>query len=213
MQLEYAFNDCSNITSITIPESVASIGYGAFSGCTGLTSVKYMKEVQGVYKYENGTLTIQNDGMADSPQWYKDNINPLMLNVVFSGSETSIGKEAFSGCCSLKSITIPNSVTSIGYCAFSGCSNLTEIIIPKNVTKIGGDTFYGCEKLTVYCEIAFWPKTWDDSWESWKKSIYNVYLNTYDTFTVTIKVYWYRDIQPTESGNYWHYVDGVVTKW
>ena len=82
---DYAFKDCSGLTSVTIPNSVKSIGRVAFYHCSGLTSV-----------------TIPN-------------------------SVTSIGKEAFSRCSSLTNVTIGNSVTRIGEKAFSNCYALTEI--------------------------------------------------------------------------------------
>ena len=136
---EYAFEGCSGLTSMTIPNSVTSIGNGAFSGCFGLTE-----------------LTIPN-------------------------SVTSIGEGTFSGCTSLTSLTIPNSVTSIGSEAFSGCFGLTSIsvengneeydsrdncnaiietasntliagcnntVIPNSVTSIGKGAFENCSGLT-----------------------------------------------------------------
>ena len=101
-----AFAGCSGLTSITIPDSVTCIGYGAFESCTGLTS-----------------LTIPN-------------------------SVTTIGGNAFNGCSSITSITIPDSVTTIGNYAFDSCTGLTSLTLPDSVTSIGGGAFYGCSNLT-----------------------------------------------------------------
>ena len=103
---EGAFSFCTSLTSVTIPNSVTSIGHGAFYDCTSLTSV-----------------TIPD-------------------------SVTSIGGSAFRGCSSLTSVTIPNSVTSIGSYAFSGCSSLTSVTIPDSVTSIGVGAFASCTSLT-----------------------------------------------------------------
>ncbi len=100
-----AFGACDSLKSITIPNSVTSIGEGAFSGCNSLTSI-----------------TIPN-------------------------SVTSIGDGAFSWCNSLTSITIPDGVTSIGNMVFYNCYNLTSIMIPGSVTSIDVDAFYLCGNL------------------------------------------------------------------
>ena len=119
----------SGLTSVTIPNSVTSIGSSAFRGCTGLTSV-----IIG-----DGVTTIRGYAFKDCT---------ALTSVTIGNSVTTIGDLAFYGCNSLPSITIPNSVTSIGGYAFYGCSSLTSITIPNSVTSIGGYAFKDCTALT-----------------------------------------------------------------
>lgn len=100
-----AFSDCRDLTSITIPNSVTSIGLGAFAGCNSLTSVN------------------------------------------FGNSLTTIGSAAFFTCDGLTSVTIPNSVITIGEQAFWDCNDLISVTIPNSVTSIGDGAFADCTKL------------------------------------------------------------------
>ena len=134
-----AFEGCTGLTSVTIPNSVTFIGSSAFYGCTGLTSIK-VESGNSVYdSRENCNAIIETA------------TNKLMVgcqNTIIPNSITSIGGSAFRDCTGLTSITIPNSVTFIGDYAFDGCSGLTSITIPNSVTSIGRSTFYGCTGLT-----------------------------------------------------------------
>jgi len=138
---KYAFRDCEEMASVTIPSTVVAIGEDAFR--TSLTSVH----------------------ISDLDAWckiafYNNFSNPLycgqhlFLNgvennhLLIPNSVTSIGDYAFCGCISFESVTIPNSVTSIGAYAFDYCSNLTSVTIPNSVTSIGANAFYQCSNLT-----------------------------------------------------------------
>ena len=101
----YAFDGCIGLTSIELPSFVTFIGNAAFNRCTGLA-----------------TITIPN-------------------------LVTSIGSNAFQLCRGLTSIDIPNSVTTIGSEAFSQCSGLISIEIPTTVTSIGTNPFIYCSSL------------------------------------------------------------------
>ena len=126
---DYAFSDCSGLTSVEIPNSVTSIGYEAFQGCSGLTSIVI----------PNSVTSIGSSAFSDC--------NGL-IRVEIPNSVTSIGSSAFSDCSGLTSIEIGNSVTSIGVCAFSDCYGLTSVVIPNSVTSIGEWAFEYCSGLT-----------------------------------------------------------------
>ena len=146
-----AFRDCSDLTSVTIGNSVKHIGANSFCYCSGLTSV-----IIG-----NSVTTIDNSAFYGSSSLTSITIPNSVTRIgesVFSGcssltsvsignSVTSIGNSVFSGCSCLTSITIPGSVTTIGYMAFYNCSSLTSVAIPNSVTSIGNSAFYGCNSL------------------------------------------------------------------
>lgn len=124
-----AFCGCTNLTNVIIPNSVTYIGQKAFYDCTSLTSVAIPNGVKGI-----GGLTFY--GCTS------------LISVTIPNGIADIGILAFYGCSSLTSITIPNRVTSIGSFAFQGCSNLESITIPNSVTDIGDAAFSCCTSLT-----------------------------------------------------------------
>ena len=137
-----AFQNCTGITSIVIPDSVISIGVSTFSGCTSLAEItvspnnKNYSSVAGVlFNKDVSELIVYPKGNGRSAYTVPDGV-------------TSIGGSAFSGCTSLAEIVIPDSVTSIGDSAFSGCTSLAEIVIPDSVTSIGVFAFSGCTSLS-----------------------------------------------------------------
>ena len=110
-----AFRGCSGLTELTLPNSVTSIGGCAFEGCNGLTE-----------------LTLPN----------------TLERIVAS---------AFRGCSGLTELTLPNSVWSIGEYAFQGCSGLTELTLPSSVTRIGKNAFSDCSGLEKIISLAEIP--------------------------------------------------------
>ena len=149
---EYAFEGCSSLTSMTIPNSVTSIENSAFGGCSSLTSVTIPNSVTSIGDvafsgcYSLASVTIPNS--VTSIGYSAFSVCISLTSVTIPNSVTSIGEGAFSGCISLTSVTIPNSVTEIGDDAFYGCSSLTSVNIPNSVTSIGNEAFYECSSLT-----------------------------------------------------------------
>ena len=149
---DFAFAECSGLTSLTLPSSVTSIGDGVFSGCRGLTSLTIPSGVTSIGDYAFSgcsgltSLTIPS-GVTSIGDLTFNGCSGLTSLTIPSGV-TSIGDMAFEGCRGLTSMTIPSSVTSIGNYAFIGCSGLISLTIPSSVTEIGESAFRGCSGLT-----------------------------------------------------------------
>ena len=123
-----------------------------------------------------------------------------LTSVTIGNSVTSIGSYAFYNCDSLTSVTIGNSVTSIGSYAFYDCGSLTSVTIPDSVTSIGSYAFAYCYSLRVY---------YMGNTEQWSE----IAISSSNYYLTNATRYYYNETEPTEEGNYWHYVDGVVTIW
>ena len=149
---EGAFNSCSNLSSITIPNSVTNIGEWAFGSCSGLTSVTIPNSVTSIgsyaFSYCSGltSITIPKSVSSIGICTFRDCTN--LTSVTIPNSVTNIGSYAFLHCTSLTSVTIPNSVATIESHAFSGCSGLTSVTIPNSVMDIGSYAFYSCTGLS-----------------------------------------------------------------
>ncbi|MDA7658125.1 leucine-rich repeat protein [bacterium] len=148
-----AFFFCTNLTSIVIPDSVTSMGYQAFAYCRSLMSVTIGNGVTSIgdtafYGCTSLTSITIPDGVTSIENEAFQSCSGL-TSITISNSVTSIGDWTFDGCNNLKSITIPDSVTSIGVGAFRGCRSLKSITIPDSVTNIGGGAFRDCSSLTT----------------------------------------------------------------
>ena len=124
-----AFSGCSGLTSVTIPGGVTRIGGYAFFGCSGLTSVTIPEGVTIIDPYAFSGCS-------------------GLTSVTIPSRVTYMGMSAFECCYGLTSVTILEGVTMIGGHAFSGCSGLTSVTIPSSVTSIGDSAFSGCSGLT-----------------------------------------------------------------
>ena len=123
-----AFESCYGLTSVTIPNSVTSIGHSAFRS-SGLTIITIENSVTSIGDYAFYACT-------------------GLTSITIPNLITSIGIGTFTGCSGLTSITIPDSVTSIGGQAFNSCSGLTSVTIGNSVSSIGSNTFANCIGLT-----------------------------------------------------------------
>ena len=150
-----AFKNCTDLTSITIPEGVTSIGSNSFYGCNNLTSVTTNSDASfsgaSLYFIKDGIkyMVLDKNSVSVVANSYSGKI-AIPENVTYGNTfnVTSIANSAFYNCTGLTSITIPEGVTSIGDATFRGCKSLTSATIPESVTSIGTFAFYGCTSLT-----------------------------------------------------------------
>ena len=184
---------CSKIRSVTIPQSVTSIGKRAFDGCSALTTLSLGEKIKtiGNYAFENCTsltgVTIPQSVTSIGYYAFEGctNLNPLTIkgpitsmgNYAFAGSTyltsltlyddiQTIGNFAFVGSTSLKTVTLPKNLTSIGEYAFARCSELESITIPEKVKTINSKTFADCSNLEYIILPAGLTTFFDDSLEN-----------------------------------------------
>ena len=157
--------------------------------------------------YTVGSKTYRVEGIGPKSSSSRGIITNNVTSVVVQEGVSYIGFKAFylTYDCQITSIKLPDSITKIYNQAFYG-PKITEIYISKNVQSIDKNAFYACSTLqTVY--YGGTSEEWEAKFSSGEfSSTNNEYLRNAD-------IWFYSEGTPTEAGNFWHYVDGVITKW
>lgn len=199
-----AFWGCSSLTRITIPNSVTGIGDYAFGNCTSLVDITIPDSVMTIGDSAfYGCTSLTSITIPD----HVTNISGVfsgctsLTNIIIGNGIKSIGDSVFYNCLSIASITLPDSVTNIGDYSFRYCTGLTSIVIPDGVASIGESAFEGCWNLAK----VYYGGT-ADQWTS-------ISIDSYNSKLTGATRYYYSETKQTNGGNYWHYVDGVVTEW
>ncbi len=148
--ITYAFKAAS-ITSISIPNTITTIGSGAFESCKELISVEIPNSIQLIESYlfdgcENLTTVIIPNSITEIRSCAFFNCKSI-TTIELPNSVTKIGMRAFEECSNLSNISLPNSIINIEIKAFLGCKNLKSIIIPTSLAHIKSSLFLGCTNL------------------------------------------------------------------
>ena len=150
---EYAFNGCSHLTSVDIPNCIVEIGRGAFCECSSLKSIVIplgVEKIESSTFYECSSLQsiVIPDNVTEIGECAFRNCSSLTSLVIPNGV-TQIAFQLFADCSSLDSIIVPSSVKEIREEAFLDCSSLKSIVITNDATEIGDGAFKGCKALTI----------------------------------------------------------------
>ena len=131
---DYAFQNCTNLLSITLPDATVEMGEGAFAGCKSIKTLNVPL----------ATTVLSNSVFNGCSS---------LTTVSLHDGVMAIGDETFGDCKSLSAVQLPMGLESIGEKAFSGCTSLSSLTIPASVRNIGWGALsdcYGLEKLTSY---------------------------------------------------------------
>ena len=134
----FTFSSCAQLTGITIPKTVTTIGDSAIYSCGALASISIDSDNRYYDSRDNCNAIIET-----ATNTLKKGCN----NSTIPNSVTSIGDSAFSGT-TITQISIPDSVTTIGNSAFSDCRNLANLSLSESLTSIGNQAFGWCSALT-----------------------------------------------------------------
>ena len=148
-----AFLNCTGLASLTIKGVATSIGAAAFSTCTSLTSLSLVGSFQTIGEHAfascNSLTSLSLTGDVQKIGDYAFANCTSLTSLSLTGNVQKIGDHAFSSCSSLKTVTLPKSLTSIGSLAFDACTSLDSIEIPGTVTEIGNFAFNNSGLISV----------------------------------------------------------------
>ena len=226
----YAFRDCTSLTSIVVPSSVASCDVNPFTGCTSITKANIPSfMIKYVNRYDAGMSTLK-EIVVNSGDKIDDYAlsNLSITKVELADTITTIGANAFYRSDDFEEIVLPSGLTTLGASAFEQCG-LKRVTIPETLTNIPAKAFYYNNGLRVVVltnkNVVIYSNAFQKS--NGTSTITRVYCKGTESdfanisiwlYTMNSKVYgtkyYYTEETPTTPGNYWHYdTDGRAVEY
>lgn len=197
---EYAFNLCTNLESLKIPQATKTIANSAFYCCYSLREIIFNNQLETIGDYAFGQCSLTSVSLPDSvkqigkfPFYACERIESLTIG---GGLETIASNFIMSPL--LTNVTIRNGVKTIEANAFL-TEHLDYTIIPTSVTLFKQSAF------AISCDSVFYEGN-EAQWN-------NIVIEEYNYGLTRSTIYYYVETKPNNTGNYWHYVDGVPTVW
>ena len=188
------------IESVIMSNTVKSIGYGVFYNCSNLSKVVFSETLEIIYAAAfNNCVNLKEIELPNSLMYICEGCFmgcSGLVNVNIPNSVKNIAYFAFSNCTSLENVKLSSNLVLIDSNTFDGCTKLMNLVIPESVQEIRSGAFAGCTNLVVYAEHT--KEEWDQ-------------ISEYNNDLSNANIYYLSDTQPTTEGNYWHYVNGVVS--
>ena len=149
---ESAFRGCVSLEELVLPENLEQIGFGAFQDCTALKEMVIPASANtlddSVFFGCTGLTSVTIEAEITAIGWTFFYGCESLVEVTLPQTLTEIGRNAFTSCKSLVEIELPDALTTIGYAAFQHCDSLAEVTIPEKVSSIGAYAFSDCDALT-----------------------------------------------------------------
>lgn len=191
------FEGDAELISVLLGEGISSVPEACFKGCEALSTV-VMPAVKTIGSYAfTGCLSLKQidtssiTQLGESAFYGCSQLESIDLTCV-----SSIPTNAFMNCAGLTSIALSDTLQTIKSSAFNGCTGLERIVLPLSVQSISAYAFMGCSQLNIFAKAEAKPTTWDTNWA-----------------VGVANVYWYRQVEPEESGLFWHYEQEEVVPW
>lgn len=153
-----AFQNCTNIIGVIIPNNIIEIGYSAFYNCTNLEYLTIPNTLKSCKTYITSYCPKMKYNEYKGLSYLGNNENPYVLLVKVNDKTLNnyeihenckaFGNSVFSDCKNLESIVIPNGIECLEENLFNSCTNLKTVILPEGLKTVGGGTFGGCKQLS-----------------------------------------------------------------